>query len=210
MGVERPSNTAGFAASVNDFVGGGEGLSGVSPLDHRLQGLSMPLKLTTASAMPAIPGAHHPGSSQSGQPRPIWQSLAFIDLFADAAGGARAALLAKEELPAGLLELSTSMKLMLRLLRTLSRETATAAAADPTFVSAHAQAGPYANSRTHTLRRHGRLATLTRFSPSRHPRPPGPAALLPRRSHAATLPRRRIATRHAPRATPRPIAPAPP
>ena len=69
--------------------------------------------------------------------RPIWQSLAFIDLFADAAGGARAALLASDGPPRGLSALTASMKFVTRLLRALRQEAATAAAADTTFLSGH-------------------------------------------------------------------------
>lgn len=165
-----PASPHGFAASVGDFVGAGVGSSGETPLDKRLQSLKLPPKMATdaaaAAGNPTTKGAD-PVSAPAG--RPIWQSLAFIDLFADAAGGARAALLASDAPPryilfddsnshdgtrahidprlfpacrSGAHALSTSMRFVVRLLRTLANESATAAAADTTFVSAHTTAGP--------------------------------------------------------------------
>ncbi|KOO31915.1 hypothetical protein Ctob_015016, partial [Chrysochromulina tobinii] len=68
------------------FGGGGGaaagiGVSGATDVDRRLQQWPMPAPAPAASA-----------SGAGARTRPIWQSLAFIDLFADCAGGARAAL----------------------------------------------------------------------------------------------------------------------
>ena len=155
------NTTESFAASVNDFVGGDQhGVSGSSALDKRLQSVKLPSRLaTSAGREPATPdgrgkigksggggggggGGGAGGATSTTPPRPIWQSLAYIDLFADAAGGARAALLASDAAPRGMSTLGASMKLILRLLKTLGKETANAAAADAAFVSGVAAAGP--------------------------------------------------------------------
>ena len=93
------------------FGGGGGaaagiGVSGTTDVDRRLQQWPMPAPAPAASA-----------SGANARIRPIWQSLAFIDLFADCAGGARAALSPGSEAPAGLASMRSSMILVIQLLQ---------------------------------------------------------------------------------------------
>jgi len=93
------------------FGGGGGaaagiGVSGATDVDRRLQQWPMPAPAPAASA-----------SGAGARTRPIWQSLAFIDLFADCAGGARAALSPGSEAPAGLAAMRSSMILVIQLLQ---------------------------------------------------------------------------------------------
>ena len=141
-----PSSPHDFASSVGDFVGAAGGASGETPLDKRLQNLKLPHKMATdaatAAAYPSTPNKGGEAARAPAPGRPIWQSLAFIDLFADAAGGARAALLATDGPPRGAVALSASFRFVSRLLRTLGKESSAAAAADTTFLSSHDAAGP--------------------------------------------------------------------
>ena len=145
----------GFAASVSDFVGGDHSrVSGNSALDRRLQACKLGHKLTPAAGdggrpqqpaqLPEASGGGGGGGaptsggapSRSHNGRPIWQSLTFIDLFADVAGGAKAALGAAEaegyerKPPRGLNALGASMRLLVRVLTVLSKETSAAASVD--------------------------------------------------------------------------------
>ena len=148
-----PTLDGGFATSVSDFVGGAHvGVSGNTALDRRLQSCKLGHMLTPAAAdggTPHAPSAADvtkagsrssvsaPTKSTTG--RPIWQSLAFIDLFADYAGGAKAALGAAESdgrartTPRGLHALGFSLRFLVRALKVLSNEVTAAASVDRDF-----------------------------------------------------------------------------
>ena len=124
-----------FAGSVGEFAGGAHvGVSGPTPLDRRLQTCELTPKLLVAP-MPArgSGGGGSGGTATAARARahsrPIWQSLTFIDMFADAAGGARAALGSGSAVPRGLTALGASMSIARRVLLTLSKQAAAAAAA---------------------------------------------------------------------------------